>query len=256
MEVIVLQSGSCGNCFFVAGGGTQILIDAGISGRQAELRLAAHGYDIRDCAGLLISHDHCDHTKSLGIFHRKFGLSVHVTERTLQKVQTWCAVGPLPGEVHHFTAGDCWTIGGLSITAIPTPHDGVEAVAFVISDGLHRVGILTDLGHEFDGLRDVLRSLDAVVIESNYDDEMLNNGPYGPSLKRRIRGPGGHLSNREAAELLRDSASRLQWACLCHLSGENNCPQLAMQTSRDALGDAFPLYVAHRDRATEILRLC
>jgi len=255
MDVIVLQSGSNGNCFFVASGGTQIVIDAGISGRCAESRLGDHGYEIRESAALLITHDHRDHAQNLGIFHRKFKLPVYITERTLLQVRRWSNLGQLGEGIRHFAAGDAWQIGNMTVSTIPTPHDGVDGVAYIIDDGQRRVGILTDLGHEFDGLRDVLRSLDAVVIESNYDEQMLEHGPYDAGLKKRIRGPGGHLSNREAAELLRDTRVRMKWACLCHLSEENNRPDIAIETSRQAVGEEFALYVAHRDRATDVMRL-
>lgn len=255
MDVIVLQSGSNGNCFFVASGGTQLVIDAGISGSQAERRLHDHGYEIRESAALLITHDHRDHAQNLGIYHRKFRLPVHITEPTLRQVRRWCNLGNLGEGVRHFRPGDSIGFGPLTVTSIPTPHDGVDGVAFVISDGQHRVGILTDLGHEFDGLRDVLRSLDAVVIESNYDEQMLEQGPYSPGLKQRIRGPGGHLSNRETAELLRSAGENLRWACLCHLSAENNHPHLALETSRELVRESVELYVSHRDRATGVMRL-
>lgn len=255
MDVVVLQSGSNGNCFFVASGGVQLVIDAGISGSQAEKRLHDQGYEIRESSALLITHDHRDHAQNLGIFHRKFRLPVYVTHPTLQRIRRWCSLGQLGPGICHFQAGDSMQFGGLTVDSIPTPHDGVDGVAFVISDGQHRVGILTDLGHEFDGLRDVLCSLDAVVIESNYDEQMLEMGPYSPELKKRIRGPGGHLSNREAAGLIHAASNNLRWACLCHLSEENNHPQLALETSRQMVGEQVELYVAHRDRSTSVMRL-
>jgi phosphoribosyl 1,2-cyclic phosphodiesterase len=125
----------------------------------------------------------------------------------------------------------------------------------VIEDGQHRLGILTDLGHAFAGLREVLLSLDAVIIESNYDEQMLEQGPYPPHLKQRIRGPGGHLSNLEAARLIQPATNRLQWACLCHLSQENNHPRVALDTHRELLGSAFPLHISGRYQATDVLRL-
>ena len=127
---------------------------------------------------------------------------------------------------------------------------------FVVDDGQRRLGILTDLGHVFDGLNSVLESLDAVLIESNYDAEMLADGSYPEFLKRRIRGPGGHLSNVEAAGLLDAAAGgRLQWACLAHLSEENNAPDTALQTHRDILGNRLGLCVASRYEATEVLEV-
>ena len=125
-----------------------------------------------------------------------------------------------------------------------------------VEDQKHRVGILTDLGHAFDGLRDVLKSLDAVIIESNYDAEMLENGPYPEHLKLRISGDGGHLSNKDSAMLLKQTKTdRLQWACLCHLSEENNEPARAREIHREILGDDFPVHVASRYDVSELLEL-
>jgi len=129
----------------------------------------------------------------------------------------------------------------------------VGGVAFVVDDGTRRLGIFTDLGHPFDRLVSVMKTLDAVVIESNYDLQMLTKGPYFESLKRRIRGQGGHLSNRESAELLRVSGNRLKWACLAHLSEENNNPDLAVETHRKIIGGRLPIFVASRYEATDIL---
>ena len=110
-------------------------------------------------------------------------------------------------------------------------------MVFVVDDGKHRLGILTDLGHVFSGLADVIASLDAVLLESNYDPDMLANGPYPDWLKERIAGPAGHISNFEAAELLKTAASkRMKWACLGHLSQDNNTPKLALATHRKILG--------------------
>lgn len=254
MEVISLQSGSNGNCFFVQSDSVGLVFDAGISGRTADLRLRELGREIRSAQGLVISHDHRDHAQSMGIFQRKFGLPIYVTEKTLAAARRWCRLGQLH-DVRHFQAGNTISFGHVKVHSIPTPHDGADGVAFVIEDGRHRLGILTDLGHPFAGLREVLQSLDGVIIESNYDDEMLEYGSYAPSLKQRIRGPGGHLSNLEAAQLIRAGSNRLRWACICHLSEENNHPQVAYETHREAVGEGLPIYVAGRYAATEIMRL-
>jgi phosphoribosyl 1,2-cyclic phosphodiesterase len=231
----------------------RLLFDAGISGLSAESRLIQHGRDIRQTNALIISHDHRDHAQSMGIFQRKFRLPVYVTEPTLRAARRWCGLGTM-NDIRHFQSGESLTFEHVVVHSIPTPHDGVDGVAFVIEDGRHRLGILTDLGHTFEGLRQVLKSLDAVVIESNYDDGMLEFGSYTPELKRRIRGPGGHLSNTESAHLVRDG-ERLQWACLCHLSEENNRPDIAYDTHRSIVRHDLPLYVAGRYSATEVMRL-
>lgn len=261
MKVISLQSGSNGNCFYVEASGVRLLFDAGISGRCAEQRLEQHGRDIRHVDGLFISHDHSDHIRSMGVFQRKFGLPVYVTRATLNAAYRTGKVGPMQ-RVRFFTAGDSVSFTGqdnrtITVHTIPTPHDSADGVVFVIEDDDgNRVGILTDLGHVFDGLREVLRSLDAVIIESNYDNEMLEYGRYPAHLKRRIRGRGGHLSNDEAAQLLAQTGiNRLKWACLCHLSEDNNRPDVAVQTHKDMLGDEFPVYVASRYEVSRIFEI-
>jgi phosphoribosyl 1,2-cyclic phosphodiesterase len=255
MKVVSLQSGSNGNCFYVESGDVRLLFDAGISGKQAEERLARHGRDIRDVDALFISHDHSDHTRSVGIFQRKYGMPVYITRRTLEAVQRYQKIGKLD-RVCLFTAGNSHSFGNVTVHSVPTPHDSVDGVAFVVENSQHRVGILTDLGHAFEGLRDVLRSLDAVVIESNYDTQMLETGPYPEHLKRRIQGAGGHLSNEDAALLLKQAGTqRLKWACLCHLSEENNQPERALKTHQRIVGDDFPIHVASRYDVSEVFEL-
>jgi phosphoribosyl 1,2-cyclic phosphodiesterase len=254
MEVISLQSGSSGNCFCVRSGPVQLLIDAGISGNSAENRLAERGFEIRKTTALLITHDHRDHAQNMGVYHRKYRLPIFVTGKTFEAARRSCNLGRIE-KVNWFVAGETLQFGHVQVHSIPTPHDGADGVAFVIDDGNRRVGVLSDLGHAFAGLREVLRSLDAVVIESNYDEEMLESGPYPPGLKARIRGPGGHLSNHDAAQLVREGAERLQWACLCHLSAENNSPELARETHAAFVGPHFPVHIAPRYDATDVLKV-
>lgn len=254
MQVISLQSGSNGNCVYVEADGVQLLVDAGISGRQAQARLALHGRDITAVDAVLISHDHVDHSRSLGIYHRKFGLPVYVTAKTYHAANRY-DLGPID-DLRHFTAGETLRFGQVTVETISTPHDGVDGVVFVIDDGRRRLGVLTDLGHVFDELDGLISSLDAVLLESNYDPEMLRDGPYPEWLKDRIVGPAGHISNVEAAELLLASASeRMQWACLGHLSQDNNTPKVALATHRQVLRDRLPLHVATRYGATGVLEV-
>ena len=249
MIAISLQSGSNGNCIYVEADGVRLLFDAGISGIQAEKRLAAHGRDIRQVDALIISHDHADHIRCAGVFQRKYGIPVYVTPKTLSAAESACSLGCFTN-VLHFRSGGTLRFGDVSVETIPTPHDGEDGAAFVVNAAGKRLGILTDLGHVFEGLGRVVASLDAVFIESNYDPEMLTNGPYPPFLKRRIKGPGGHISNREAAELLRAAGDGLKWACLAHLSEQNNSPDIALRTHREVLSEAFPLHIASRYAAS------
>ncbi len=246
MRVMALQSGSNGNSVFVEAGEVRLLVDAGISGVQMETRLAAHGINARHINGLLISHDHSDHVRSMGVYQRKFGIPVYVTQRTILAARDRNRLGQID-DVRCFASGSTWRIGSLTIETIPTPHDSADGVGFVFDDGRSRLGVLTDLGHTFAGLEEVLCSLDAVLLESNYDPQMLDTGPYPEFLKQRIRGPGGHLSNSEAADLLSEAfRGRLRWACLAHLSEQNNDPNLALQTHQKIVGTEYPVMVASR----------
>lgn len=255
MRMIALQSGSNGNCVFVETSGVRLLIDAGISGSQVQERLAAVGVDPAQLDALLISHDHSDHVRGMGVYHRKFGTPVYVTERTLLAARRRVPLGRVE-DVRCFHAGESFRLGAVTVETVPTPHDSADGVGFVLDDGRHRLGVLTDLGHVFAGLDEVLRSLDAVLLESNYDPQMLEAGPYPPPLKARIRGPHGHLSNGESAALLRQAfRRRLRWACLGHLSEQNNDPAVALATHRAVLGGRRALALASRHRASAALEV-
>ncbi len=249
MIAISLQSGSSGNCIYVETGGMRVLFDAGICGAEVARRLEAYGRDIRSVNALIISHDHSDHIRCAGIYQRKYGLPIYITPKTLAESKN--RLGKL-NNVNYFLAGGSIQFGGVSVQTIPTPHDAADGAAFVISSGGKKLGILTDLGHVFKELFPVIASLDAVFIESNYDPEMLSNGPYPAFLKKRIQGPEGHLSNREAAELLQ-SGHKLKWACLSHLSEKNNTPAVALKTHLEIVGSGLAFYTAGRYSSSEIM---
>jgi phosphoribosyl 1,2-cyclic phosphodiesterase len=254
MIAISLQSGSSGNCIYVETRGVKLLFDAGITGIQTEERLAAHGRDICAVDAVVISHDHSDHARHAGVLQRKYGIPVYVTPATLAAASARCTLGKMK-DVRHFRSSDKLRFGDVLVHAIPTPHDGVDGAAFVVEAGGKRLGILTDLGHVFKDLVTLVSSLDAVFLESNYDPDMLARGPYPAYLKQRIKGPRGHISNTEAAEVLlrASAANRLQWACLAHLSEQNNHPDVALRTHRALMSEKIPLYVADRYRASDIL---
>ncbi|ARN56575.1 MBL fold metallo-hydrolase [Sedimentisphaera salicampi] len=250
MKVISLQSGSRGNCIYVETSETSLLFDAGISGKAAKARLAAFGKDIRDVSGLFISHDHSDHIKNAGVFSRKFGHKLLVSEKTYQSRS-----GGL-GDVeilHHFHSGEKIQLGGICVETHPTPHDGVNPCAFVIEAEGKRLGILTDLGFAFPELSEIISGLDAVMLESNFDPYMLDNGPYPYSVRSRIKGDGGHISNQQAAALLMENANdNLSWACLSHISENNNTPQKALEAFQKAMqpsGKNISLFTASQREA-------
>ena len=181
MRIISLQSGSNGNCIYVEAGGVNLLFDAGISGSRVRQRLALHDRDAADVDAVLISHDHVDHSRNMGILHRKFHLPIYVTAKTYRAASRY-ELGEIK-ELRHFCSGETLRFGKVKVETIPTPHDSVDGVAFVVDDGKHRLGILTDLGHVFNDLIDIIGSLDAVLLESNYDPDMLAGGRYPEWLK-------------------------------------------------------------------------
>jgi phosphoribosyl 1,2-cyclic phosphodiesterase len=241
---ISLQSGSNGNCTYVETNGIKLLFDAGICGIRAASRLAAYERNIREVDALIISHDHSDHINYAGVYQRKYGLPIYTTRKTLSKVKRENRLGKL-NNVKYFLSGGEIQFGKVSVQTIPTQHDCIDGVAFVISSGDKKLGILTDLGHVFKELFPVIASLDAVFIESNYDPVMLSSGPYPAFLKKRIQGPKGHISNIEAAELLQ-AGTKIKWACLAHLSEANNNPDVALKTHHRIVGRRFSLYTASR----------
>jgi phosphoribosyl 1,2-cyclic phosphodiesterase len=255
MLLISLNSGSNGNSIYVESGGVRLLFDAGLSASQAQERLASHGRDASKVDALFVSHDHSDHVRGVGVYTRKFGMPLYVTPRTLAVSKRRMQLGNVE-DVQHFRAGDAVRIKHVTVETIGTPHDAVDGSVFVVDDGTHRLGICTDLGHVYDDLEDLVRRVDGLFIESNYDVQMLLGGDYPPALKRRIHGPGGHISNRDAADCIaRNASSRLQWVCLAHLSAENNTPALALGTAREALGAHLPIHVASRHGVSQAFTL-
>ena len=138
MRLISLQSGSNGNCIYVEAGGVRLLFDAGLSGVQVQRRLALHGRDVRDIAAVVISHDHSDHSRAMGVYQRKFGLPVYITAKTLAVARTSGDLGDMH-DVRHFRAGASLQFEAVTVETIPTPHDGADGVAFVVDDGRRRL---------------------------------------------------------------------------------------------------------------------
>jgi phosphoribosyl 1,2-cyclic phosphodiesterase len=248
-----LQSGSNGNSIYVEAGEMRLLFDAGLSAREAQARMAVHGRDLRDCQALIISHDHVDHVRGAGTYHRRFGMPVYMTQGAYTAVKR--QLGSIRA-LTHFSPGDCLTFGDVRVHTLRTPHDGIDTVCFIVEHAGRRLGIMTDLGHPFRGLVDALEGLDAAYLEANYDPHLLRSGRYAEPLKRRIAGRGGHLSNEEAAGLAGGvKRARLQWLAAAHLSEENNRPELAMEAIRRHVGRELPALVASRYEVSSILEV-
>ncbi len=253
MLTFSLQSGSNGNAIYVEANGTRLLFDAGISGKIAKARMAIHDRDIREVDAVLISHDHPDHIRCAGIYQRRFGLPIYLTRPTHSANR--CDLGKL-SDVRYFSSGDSLEFGGTTVHTIPTAHDAADGVAFVVECEGKRLGVMIDLGHPFPGLKEAVESVDAAYIECNFDPQLLEQGDYPEVLKARIRGPAGHLSNVDTAELLRDCGRRRpNWIAAAHISKCNNRPELAVEAVRAAVGQDYPVYHASRDRCSEMLEV-
>lgn len=250
MLTFSLQSGSNGNSIYVEANGVRLLFDAGITGAAAERRMGQHGRNIRDVHALIISHDHVDHIRCAGTFHRRFGIPVYMTWAT--HCATWCSLGKFR-EVRYFNSGESLRFGDVTVHTIRTPHDAADGVVFVVECEGKRLGIFTDVGHPFASFQGLVESVDGAYLECNYDPNMLESGTYSEQLKRRIRGAGGHLSNEDAAMLMRRCRRRPAWLAMAHLSEENNHPDLAFAAQREAVGRDYPIYLAPRYACSEMM---
>jgi phosphoribosyl 1,2-cyclic phosphodiesterase len=233
VRVWVLGSGSRGNAVLLESSASCILIDAGFPAPVLAQRLALIGVSPEAIEAVVVTHEHHDHARGVRAGVRRWRWAVHTTEGTAAGLE-----GLDPGRVHRFTAGATIELDGLVLQSIPIPHDAAEPVAFVATDrdtGA-RAGIVYDVGHASAALRTALVDLDTLVLEANHDEGMLRAGPYPPSVRHRIAGPRGHLSNRAAAELAASCAHRgLRHVVLAHLSDPCNDPALAVRTVRGAL---------------------
>ena len=209
-----LGSGSKGNATLVSDGESMLLVDCGFGLKEAERRLARLGVHPRQLDALLVTHEHGDHVRGIGPLARRYDLPVHLTPGT------WLSgkLGRLP-RTHWITPQSRFAIKGLDVDAITVPHDAREPVQFRIAAGEVKLGLLTDLGHPSEHVRQAFRGCDALVLECNHDVRMLAEGPYPPSLKRRVGGRWGHLANGQAAALLAElGLDRLQRIVCSHLS--------------------------------------
>ncbi len=229
-----LFSGSSGNCYYIGSRSQGLLIDVGPSCRRVEGVLALCGIDPRRLKGILVTHEHSDHTNGIRVLARKYDLPVYGTPGTLD------AIAPQVGEVELIDISDGGELAGMQVTPFPVSHDCAQPVGYRIhtEDG-REFCLATDLGCLSERVKQALQGCDMVVLESNHDLNMLRSGRYPLSLKRRIASSHGHLSNTACAGVLPGLVqSGVRRFMLAHLSDENNTPELAMKTSADALAQA------------------
>lgn len=231
MRFAVLGSGSGGNSSIVECDGKYLLVDAGLSAKQLNLRLGALGVDPQKLTGILLTHEHGDHVRGLDVFLRNCQVPVvasvmtgRVVQENLKQQARWIA----------FESGQKFSWEGFELTTFPLPHDAVEPVGYVIARGERSVGVATDLGHVDAKILTALRGVEGLVLEANYEWQMLEADTKRPfSTKQRISSQHGHLSNDQAAELIAELLpAGLKRVVLGHLSSDCNCPIKAVEVVR------------------------
>lgn len=260
-----IASGSSGNCIYVGSDTTHILVDAGISGKRIKEGLEKLEIKAEELDGIFITHEHSDHINGLGIIARKYGVPIYGTKGTLEAVRHSAAAGGIDeGLFQEVTADNKVTLKDLTLNPMKISHDAAEPVAYRISHGRQRLGIITDLGCYNDYTVECLKGMNALLIEANHDVNMLQVGPYPYYLKKRIAGDRGHLSNELSGQLLcRLLNEGMQAIVLGHLSKENNLPELAYETVRVEItmsennykADDFPIYIANRSELSKIIEI-
>ena len=263
MKLTSIASGSSGNCTLVSGGTTNILVDAGISCKRIKDNLTLLGVMPESLKGLLITHEHSDHVGGLYVFEKRYRVPIYAPQETIEEIRRMDKKDEIDPELYRPIAADEWfTIGDLSILAFNNLHDAACPVGYRIECGDRAAAVCTDLGNYTGYTVRNLLGLDALLIESNHDLNMLQVGPYPYQLKRRVMSDYGHLANERCGQLLCEIANpRLKYAVLGHLSQENNIPQLALDTVRaevnegidPALAEQIYILVAKRDEMTETI---
>ncbi|HDI60012.1 MAG TPA: MBL fold metallo-hydrolase [Desulfobacteraceae bacterium] len=254
LHFCVLASGSKGNAVYVSDGETTILIDAGLSGVEIERRLRSRCLDPARIDAIVVSHEHTDHIRGVGVLARRYRLPVYLTRGTQTNGAT--ALGRIDNLVH-FQPGRAFAIHTLHLHPFALPHDAADPSGFTIEGNGSKLGIATDLGIAPAMIRTHLADCGALVLEANHDPRMLMEGPYPWPLKQRIAGRTGHLSNPEARDLLgRVRHDGLRHVVLAHLSEINNTPECALNIVAEGLGPCRArLTVALQGQPTELIEL-
>ena len=254
-----IGSGSSGNCHVVTYKDTGILVDAGLAGKTITSGIQQADFDIEKIRGIFITHEHSDHIKGAGIMSRKLDIPIYAN------LKTWCSMKDKIGNIKEenmvvFDNDKTYVLGDLKIRPFSIPHDSEDAVGYNIYSEKEKMSIATDIGYITENIR---KGSKLVVLESNYDPNMLMMGSYSYALKKRVMSEGGHLSNEEAAsfciELVEGGTESI---LLAHLSKENNFPELAYATSKNVLtknnmiiGKDLILDVLSRDKVSKVYEL-
>lgn len=232
LKFISLASGSSGNCYYLGTDTYGILIDAGIGVRTIKKGLKDNNIAFETILGVFITHDHADHIKSAGFLGEKYGIPVYATEEVhFGMNRNYGMTQKIFQSKRVLVKGETTILRDFSITPFEVPHDGTDNVGFFIQLGDVKFGFATDLGHITPTVIEYMGRANYLILEANYDVEMLQHGSYPYHLKQRVQGLNGHLSNKECAEFLAENFHpEMKYVFLCHLSRDNNHPELAFKT--------------------------
>jgi phosphoribosyl 1,2-cyclic phosphodiesterase len=255
-----LSSGSSGNSYYLGSANTGILIDAGISATSVRKHLKSFGIGIEAIAGIIVTPNHTDHIRGLAVLTRRYSLPAFTSERVRRSILGSCKKISA-ASVREIRLRSSFRLAGFEIEAFPVCHDAPETIGFHICAGSRKITIATDLGHICETAAFYIRAANLLVLESNYDRQMLDEGPYPFFLKARIKSDHGHLDNRQASSFVAEMANEnLKTVCLAHLSKNNNTPEKALKTLHDTFSEKgiMPanrpcIRVLQRDVPTEIL---
>ena len=244
IKVSVLASGSRGNSIYLATERVRLLIDAGLSARETQHRLATIGANPKDLDGIIVTHEHLDHVRGLGSLARRYKLPVYLNQQTHAHLPE--TVGRL-GEKVEFGTGRSFSIEDITIHPFAISHDAADPVGFALVNGAVKVGVCTDLGTATNLVHRHLENCTILVLEANHDVDMLKNGPYPWPVKQRIGSRFGHLSNEQSLRVLSHVFSEdLQEVIFAHMSETNNSSEMVLQTFASML----PRHMRDRLRIT------
>ena len=233
MKFSVLGSSSNGNSSYIEMGNKKFLIDAGFSGKKTIEKLEIINKDIKEISGILVTHEHGDHIQGLGVLSRKHDIPIYISEKSFSSIRE--KIGKINEKNLNFIENDLF-FGDCSVKSFDVMHDAERCLGFSFEYNQKKLTYASDMGFADKVVKENFKNSDVIVLESNYDLNMLMNGPYPWNLKNRVKSKNGHLSNGEAAKLIKDVAtSRLKKVYLLHISGDNNTPELAYSTVKELL---------------------
>lgn len=232
-------SGSSGNCYFIGNASRGILIDAGIGVRSIRKYLRNIGVEFENIWGVFVTHDHADHIKAVGPLGEKHRIPIYSTRQVHEGIQrSYCVTEKLYSSRKFIEKNETVEVGDFRITAFSVSHDSTDSVGYTVEYKEKRFTFATDLGFVGEEATVHLKQADYIVLEANYDEQKLMTGPYPVHLKKRVAADTGHLSNDQAGQFLSEYYNeRMQYIFLCHLSKENNMPELAYTTIQNYLED-------------------